>query len=88
MVNEFKFIMGSYGAGIDPANTDPNTISEMNIQIKINILTDYKYLALSPNKSFIFSFKDKDFYELNGYYRLIKAKHFFTREGAGENPKK
>lgn len=29
MVNEFKFIMGSYGAGIDPANTDPNTISEM-----------------------------------------------------------
>lgn len=61
-----------------------NTVSEMNIQIKINILTDYKYLALSPNKSFIFSFKDKDFYELNGYYRLIKAKHFFTREGAGD----
>lgn len=61
-----------------------NTVSEMNIQIKLNYLSDYKYLALSPNKAFIFAFKEKDFYELNGYYRLIKAKHFFTREGEGD----
>ena len=61
-----------------------NTVAELALNVKISDLNAYNYFALSPNKSFIINFRDKDFYEYNGYYRLMKAIHIFTREGSGD----
>jgi hypothetical protein len=61
-----------------------NAVSEMALNLKISDINAYNYFALSPNKSFIVSFRDKDFYVYNGYYRLMKAIHIFTREASGD----
>ena len=61
-----------------------NSIAELELNTKITDVRDYDYFAFSPNKSFILNFKDKDFYVYNGYYRLMKATHIFTREGNGD----
>ena len=61
-----------------------NKITELNLNLKLNNLIDYNYFAMTPNKSFIFSFKNKDFYQYNGYYRLRRATHIFMSEGQGE----
>ena len=61
-----------------------NKITELNLNLKLNNLIDYNYFAMTPNKSFIFSFKNKDFYQFNGYYRLRRATHIFMSESQGE----
>ena len=61
-----------------------NTIAELALNLKISDIRGYNYFAMSPNKAFIVNFRDKDFYEYNGYYRLMKAMHIFTREGSGD----
>ena len=62
-----------------------NEISELAMNLRIVNITEYNYGALSPNKAFIFNFKDKDFYIYNGYYRLMKIIHVLTRIGSGEH---
>ena len=61
-----------------------NAVSELALNMRIDGLNDYNYTAFSPNKAFIISFKDKDFYQYNGYYRLMNATHIITREGQGD----
>ena len=64
--------------------TNSNRIAELALNLKVTYLTDYNYDAMTPNKSFIFNFKHEDFYQYNGYYRLMRATHVFTRDGQGE----
>ena len=61
-----------------------NNVSELAMNLKVTGVKDYNYTALSPNKAFVFNFKNKDFYKYNGYYRLMKATHILTREGNGD----
>jgi len=64
--------------------TQSNKIAEMALNLKLTYLTDYNYDAMTPNKCFIFTFVHHDFYQYNGYYRLMRATHVFTRDGQGE----
>lgn len=61
-----------------------NIVSELEVNLKVNNLDHYNYLAMTPNKSFVFAFQEKEFYSLNGRYRLVRASHYFTRESQGE----
>ena len=61
-----------------------NTVSEMNLGIKLADYTDYNYTAFTPNKAFVFNFKDKEYYQYNGYYRLTKAIHVLNRMNTGD----
>lgn len=61
-----------------------NRIAELALNLRITNLSDYNYTALTPNKEFVFSFANKDFYQYNGYYRLLKGTHVFSRDGQGE----
>jgi len=61
-----------------------NAVAELGLNMKISGLKAYNYFSLSPNKSFIMNFKDKDFYQYNGYYRLMNCTHILTREGGGD----
>ena len=61
-----------------------NMINEMVLGLQVNDLTDYNYTAYTPNKSFIFNFKEKEYYDYNGYYRLTKAIHVLDRLSAGD----
>lgn len=61
-----------------------NMINEMNLGLQVNDYTDYNYTAFTPNKAFIFSFKDKEYYEYNGYYRLTRAIHVLDRLSSGD----
>lgn len=61
-----------------------NMVSELALNLRLDNLIDYNYNALSPNKAFVFSFYNKLYYQYNGYYRLKRATHIFTRMGQGE----
>ena len=61
-----------------------NDVAELALNMRVDGIYDYNYTSFSPNKAFVFNFKDKDFYLYNGYYRLMNAKHVLTREGQGD----
>ena len=61
-----------------------NSVAELAMNLKVTGVKDYNYTSLSPNKSFIMNFRNRDFYKYNGYYRLMKATHILTREGNGD----
>ena len=61
-----------------------NSIGELNLGIKLADYTDYNYLAFTPNKAFVFNFKDKEYYQYNGYYRLTRAFHGLSRRSSGD----
>ena len=61
-----------------------NMINEMTLGLQISDITDYNYTAYTPNKAFIFNFKEKEYYEYNGYYRLTKAIHVLDRLSSGD----
>lgn len=58
-----------------------NMIAELNLNLKIDYLPDYDYTVMTPNRTYVFAFKEKEFYLFDGYYRLLIARHFFVRHG-------
>ena len=65
-------------------SSQANSINELAQNLQITGLRDYSYKAMTPNKTYIFSFTNRDQYSLNGYYRLTVAKHVISRIGQGD----
>lgn len=61
-----------------------NIISELALNLRVDNMTDYNYISMTPNKAFVFAFTNKDYYQYNGYYRLMKSTHIFQRMNQGE----